>query len=200
MPEPVTEMETEPKTETETDETLLDKDPAMESDDEQATAKEELERMRAALKKANAEARDYRLKAKQFEEAEEARKQAEMSELEKAQAAAEKAKAEAASAAEQLRATQLRHAVEMTARELGFHDPADALALADLSGIELGEDGAAPGVEPALKALAKAKPHLIQQQRSGVDPSPNGGNPATLDNETQARVRANLTRAVKGWM
>lgn len=185
------------------DEVLQDDDALNDANRESSTdgsPDAELERLRAALKKANREARDYRLKAKSFEEAEEARQQAELSELEKAQKIAEKAQAAAKQAADELRATRLQHAVEMAATARGFHDSADALALADLSGVEIDDAGTVTGVESALDALAKSKPHLVAIKRGGVDPSPNGGSATALDSESQKSARDHLARAVKGWI
>jgi hypothetical protein len=72
-------------------------------------------------------------------------------------------------AAAQLTETRIRHAVEMAAAAMRFHDPADAYALADLSTVEIADDGQVRNVDTVLKALAKAKPHLVK----GAEPAPN---------------------------
>ncbi len=41
-------------------------------------------------------------------------------------------------------------------------DPADALKLADLSGVEIDKDGTVTGMKEALDKLAKDKPHLVK--------------------------------------
>lgn len=83
---------------------------------------------------------------------------------------AEKNKQLAAEASAKLEALQasmrdraIRHAVEIEASRQGFIDPGDAVALADLAGVQyLDDDGKVTGVDTAIKALAKAKPHLVK--------------------------------------
>lgn len=62
-----------------------------------------------------------------------------------------------------MRTAMIRNAVVLAATRANFHDPEDAFRLADLEGVQIGEDGRVSGVEEALKALAKAKPHLVRQ-------------------------------------
>lgn len=54
----------------------------------------------------------------------------------------------------------------LSANEYTWHDPEDALRLADLSEVEIEEDGTVVGLKDALKKLAKAKPHLIKKADS----------------------------------
>jgi len=138
----------------------------------------EVEQLRAALKKANAEAAERRHKLTQYEEAERKRAEAEMSEAEKASKRLAEAQARADELENRMRGVLVRHAVEMAAATMRFHDPADAFALADLSNVKNDEDGNVEGVTDALKALAKSKPHLIR----GAEP------PANLN--AQARSNA----------
>jgi hypothetical protein len=46
-----------------------------------------------------------------------------------------------------------------------WHDPDDALRLADLSEVEIDEDNLVIGLDEALKDLAKRKPHLIKTNK-----------------------------------
>lgn len=126
---------------------------------------EEVERLRVALKRANAEAAERRHKLDAFEEKERKQREAQMSELEKAQQRAEEAEQGLVALRADLEKRAVRHAVEMTATALRFYDPADAYALADLAKIEIDADGQVAGVEAALKALAKAKPHLVKAEQ-----------------------------------
>ena len=111
-----------------------------------------------ALEKALKEAQG---KLAKLEAAEKKRAQAEMSEVERL-TAQNKELAETLQALEQERQTLiLRSAVERAAAALGFHNPADAYGLADLSGVEV-DNGEVSGVDKALKALAKQRPYLIR--------------------------------------
>lgn len=137
----------------------------------------ELERTRLALKAANQEAASRRKKLEAFEEAEKKKADAEKSELEKAQAKAAQLEKDLANQREASQKQTIRHTVEMAAAKMEFYDPADAVALADLSGVEIDDDGKVKGVDEALKALAKAKPHLIKTEQPG------GGKPPKTDAE-----------------
>lgn len=121
-----------------------------------AALQAELEKARRALKDANKEAADRRKKLEQFEQAEEQRKQAEMTELDKAKAEAEQARKEAEQARTDARAILIRSAFVSEAAKAGAAHPEDAYALADTSGVEVGDDGKVAGVADAVKALVDA--------------------------------------------
>lgn len=122
----------------------------------------ELERVRQALKAANSESMTRRKRLEELEAAEAKRAQAELSEIDKAKRAQADAEARAAAADERLRTAMIRNAVVVAASKASFYDPEDAFRLADLEGVQIGEDGRVTGVEEALKALAKVKPHLVK--------------------------------------
>ncbi len=64
----------------------------------------------------------------------------------------------------------LEHAVEqlrlhnafLSSNAYTWHDPEDALRLADLSDVEIDDDGKVHGLEEAIKKLATKKPHLLK--------------------------------------
>jgi len=150
-----------------------------------------LDRMEVALRKANAEAAERRIKLQEFEETERKRQEAELSETERLK----KQLAEAKAAQEQLvvnmRETQTRAAVERMAATMRFHDPADAYALADLSTVTVGEDGKIEGIDTALKTLAKAKPHLIrQEQPANLNAQNRTNGAAAMSDEDAERLAA----------
>ena len=60
------------------------------------------------------------------------------------------------------RAAAIRHAVETAAGSLSFQDPADALTLADLSTVQVADDGTVTGAAEAVKALADKRPYLLK--------------------------------------
>lgn len=84
----------------------------------------------------------------------------------------------------------------LAANEFDWHDPADALRLADLSGVEIDpDDGTVTGVKDALKALAKSKPHLIKKVDK-TDPKGSSGSPnnGRRKGETKKPDRATLAK------
>jgi hypothetical protein len=140
----------------------------------------ELETMRKALKAANSESATRRKKLEEIEAAESERKARDLTEAEKAVKRAELAEQRATQLENQWRTSTIRHAVEMTAGGLNFADPDDAFRLADLAGVEIdATTGKVIGVEDALKALAKAKPHLIKQSTTAGDINAQSGGRAT---------------------
>ena len=119
------------------------------SDDVQA----ELERVRAALKKANAEAAQRRKQLEQFEAEAQARREAEMTALEKAQAQAQEAEAARDQALQQANDRLIRAAFVAEAARAGAAHPDDVYHLADLAGVSIGDDSTVTGVAEAVKTL-----------------------------------------------
>lgn len=116
---------------------------------------------------------DYdELKAKldEFEEAEEERKKAAMSEQERLEAEkaealkkAEEAELKSAEALEKANKRLIRAEFRLLAKEAGIRADAldDAFKLADLSEVEVGEDGEVTGVDKVVTALKESKPFLV---------------------------------------
>ena len=127
----------------------------------------ELASLRAALKAANAESMTRRKKLDELEAAEEERKAAQLSEVEKAKKAQADAEAKARATEERLRTAAIRNAVVLAASKANFYDPEDAFRLADLAEVQVADDGTVTGVDNALKALTKAKPHLVRVASGG---------------------------------
>jgi hypothetical protein len=72
-----------------------------------------------------------------------------------------------ATAAEQrLNELTVANALVAEAARMGFHDPEDAVRLADIAQVEL-KEGRVQGVEDVLKALATKKPHLLKGRATG---------------------------------
>ena len=122
----------------------------------------ELEDIRKALKKANAEAAANRKALQAFQDAEAKRKEAEMTEVEKLQAALTEMAAAREADQQSLRETRLYAAIDLAANTLKFRKAKEARALVNRDAMEYGDDGEWTGVEEALKALAKESPHLIE--------------------------------------
>lgn len=85
--------------------------------------------------------------------------------------------------AEQINTLRVQNAVLAEAarnREdrAAFIDPEDAVRLADLSSVEIGEDGTVTGVAEAIQALAAAKPHLLRSPQGAAGAVQRASNPA----------------------
>ena len=122
---------------------------------------EDYESVKAALKKANAEAAERRKQLKAYETAEQERKEAEMSEQEKLKAKLAEVEARAKAAEAQMstmrKQTALYAAVEAKGLSWASEQARrDAVALLDLS--ELDDDG----MEDAIKALQTDRPYLFK--------------------------------------
>jgi hypothetical protein len=133
-----------------------------------------------------------------LKKAEEERKQAEMTELERLQAKlaelekqaqeAEQAKSQALEAANK---RLIKSEFRLIAKELGVRSEAldDAFVLADLSAVEVDEDGNVKGVKEAVEALKKAKPYLFGGNEY-ADPTP--GNNETKRADSKESMKRKL--------
>ena len=137
---------------------------------------ETVEQLRARLKRVNDESAARRHRIEELEAAEAQRKKDEMTEAERLKTEAEEAKAALENERTRQRERNIRHAVEMAAATMGFHDPRDAVVQADLSGVEIADDGGVRNVESALNALKKQKPYLL---KTGGDSNTNAGDGGT---------------------
>jgi len=134
--------------------------------------KNALRRERAAAKKAQ---KDLKAAQKRIDDMDSKEK----SETDKAKEDASKAESKAQKLASKLLTSAVDNAVIKHAQKLKFRDIDDALKLVDRTEIDVEQDEDDPGeidlndesVVSALKALAKAKPHLIvaegQEDKSG---------------------------------
>ncbi len=98
--------------------------------------------------------------------------------LEKQLTEAQQAAAQAATAAQareaEINSRLIRAEVRVVAAELGFANPDDAYALADLAGVEVAEDGSVSHVKKALEKLAKEKAYLLKTETAPVGTPPRG--------------------------
>lgn len=123
----------------------------------------ELEKTRNALRNANKEAAERRKKLEAFEASERERQEKELSEAQKLAKRLEEHQAELAQERQlretteaRLRRVLIENSVTLKAVDLGFEHPEDALALLDLSKVEITEEGKVKGFEKALEELAKS--------------------------------------------
>ena len=158
----------------------------------QTTSTSELEDIRKALKKANAEAAANRKALQAYQDAEEKRKQSEMTEVEKLTEMVSKQEATQQS----LRETKLNAAIDLTAKTLKFRKVQEARALINRDALEFGEDGEWSGVEDALKALAKDSPHLIEQVNNADTDGLRRNQVNTAAIDEQNRIRSAQTYGI----
>ena len=130
----------------------------------------EMERMRAALKDANADAKNNRLKAKELADAQAAAERAAAEEQGKYQELYEQASKqleEERSAAQQLRdqmqQSRINAALTDAARSLNFADPGDVSQFVAADAVELDDNGTPINADALVKELASSKPYLLQR-------------------------------------
>ena len=138
--------------------------------------KAQLFKTRDALKKANNESKDRRLKLKKFEEDDSKRKKKEMTEIDRLKTEKEESDNKTGLLEKRVRAMHLRSTVITTASDLNFREPQDAYDLADLEeAIAIVNDSdnifesekpsaeLVKMVKKSLSDLVKSKPYLIQK-------------------------------------
>lgn len=77
-------------------------------------------------------------------------------------------------------------------------NPAAALKLADLSQVEIGEDGTVEGLRAALDALAKSDPYLLKPAKQDPPKPPRSGDrPASDDKQSAAQKRQTRDKNLK---
>jgi len=157
----------------------------------------QLDEVRKQLKVVNAESAGRRKKLEEIEAAEAKRKQAELSELDQLKAKlAEQEKARLVAEGKASEAL-IRHAVEMAAATMKFHNPEIAYHLLDMAEVSIGEDGQVTGVEDALKKLVKSDPYLVGNGTAAAPETDAGkrgtGKPDAKAREEEIRKRYRIT-------
>lgn len=126
---------------------------------------------------------DIKTKASEYETLLEEKRLAELSEKERADELAKKYEADTQSLTAQLEALRkqaqdekIRNAFITVASSAGIAYIDDAIALADLSAVSIGEDGKVEGVDDVVKALVENKPFLVaKKQTQPIGQATNGG-------------------------
>lgn len=117
-------------------------------------SREEYERLMLRMKNADRRATAAENKVKEFEN----KDKTELEKLTEERDEAIKAKEEAHASLQQSRMENAFFGHS----KVTWHDPQDAFRLADLREVTIEDDGTVVGMEAAVKALAKAKPHLVK--------------------------------------
>lgn len=135
-----------------------------------SAAKAALEARAKELGFESAEAMEAALKA--YKETQDAQK----TEAEKLREQLEAEKTKAKSAAEKAKRALIKAAFAEAAIAANLVSVDDAFLLADLSNVEVSDDGKVTGVKEAVEQLAKEKPYLVKQ--GGGSGGVGGGNPS----------------------
>ena len=140
----------------------------------------ELDDVRDALKKANAESAGRRKQLEKHDAEKEALKQKGLSESEKLLAQVKAVETQHAVLKAELSAERVRTAIIAEAMKLGFASPEDAMSLTNLADVEV-TDGKVTGFEKSMKALADSgRLAMADQKRSDGLGTPTGkGKPAS---------------------
>lgn len=175
----------------------------------------ELERARAALKKANDQAAKQRIDRNRLEELEAEKRKAETAKLSEtdrikravADSTARVRTLESENDALKRQNADLRidHAVQAEAAEAGFLYPGDVPRLIDRDRVEIDPDtGKITGAKDAVARLAKDRPGLLRAQSGAGSPQAmmtrrpgaGGGGPALTAEQQQDAVTADLRRHI----
>lgn len=165
------------------------------SRDDDAVQKE-LESLKKALKKANDESKEHRLKAKELDELKakiEADTLSEKEKLEKKLTDLQRSHDDVVRAHQE---RVINYEVQLRAAQLGVTDTSDAVKLLDWSEIEYDDSGSPTNVESLLKELLKAKPYLKRESKS---PAPTSGG-ATNPSRSQTTTAPQLSWEIIGKM
>lgn len=133
-----------------------DDDEDDEEDDEKFLRSQEAMRYRRRLRAAEAEKADLAKRLKALEDKDKPAEEVVTRDLTKAQSTID-------SQSETIRSLRLQTAF-LTANTVEWHDPEDALAMVDLSGVDVDDDGTVDrrALRAALRDLARRKPHLVK--------------------------------------
>jgi len=173
----------------------------------------ELESLRTALKKANAESAKHRHASKELEDLK-ARSEAEkLSEKERLEKQLADLQSQHANATRQSQERIINYEVRLQAAQMGIVDPDAAAKLLDWSEIEYDDESGAPtNVQDLLNALTKSKPYLLKTPTSRPATSGGATNPSrsttTASKEISWEMIAQLTPAeyaarskdIQAWM
>jgi hypothetical protein len=163
------------------------------TDGDGSVSREEYEALKRRMQQAD---RNFAAARKKLDDAEKAKLDAQT----RAERERDEARKTADDLAEQVQQYQIR------VKFLGFnkyewHDPETALALVDLSEVEISEDGKVSGLDTAMKRLANSKPFLLKpkdeqgQPKNKSGETPSGGSKSKSD---QASSRESLERKYPG--
>lgn len=146
---------------------------------------------------------DIKSKLDEFLNQDEERKRAELTEIDRYKSDLEKIAGERDAITNQLTEWQSKFQKQAITNEfikvassLNVQYLDDAIKLADLSAVTVGEDGKVEGVEDIVKALVEHKPYLVAQKQPQKLGEPTGGTKDTSD-KTSEQLLADAAEKVK---
>lgn len=152
---------------------------------------------------------DLKSKLSEYESQAEEQRQSELSDLQKAQEQAKQFESQLSELTAQLetergnaRQQAIKNEFIKVASSANIIDIDAAIALSDLSAVEIGEDGKVNGVDDVIKTLVENKPYLVaKKQTQPIGTATNGGQQTTTKTDEQLladaaeRVRKEQTPA-----
>lgn len=126
--------------------------------------------------------------------------QSKLSEVDKLKTEFQKLEAERNSLSEKLKTQALRHSFESIALKAGVVDADAAFKLADLSAVEIDEDGKVTGLEAAMADLKKTRKFLfgsLSQPVGSAGGNPPAGPPSTR--VTEAQLQSMTSDEFRAW-
>lgn len=146
----------------------------------------------AELRKARKQLKQQEQQIAKFSQLEDERKQSELTEIERYKKQADEYKAQLEAQAKKFTEARKRNVFEMAAQKAGAVDPAAAWKLADVSSLEVDDEGNVANVSDVLKALQKQSPYLFgaaPQNGNGTS----GANPSNGAPKVDAKKLASMS-------
>lgn len=177
-----------------------DEDPDENPDEDDDEDDENAERDAKARREANEKSKKQRLENKRLQKelAERDKRLKEIEDKDKDEATRlTESESEAVTRAEQAEKKVREQALQvafLTDNKFKWRNPKAALKLADLSKVEIDEDGEVEGLEEALKALAKSDPYLLQGEDDEDSAPPPAGQPPRKTPAKGVKRRSELER------
>lgn len=146
---------------------------------------------------------ELKSKLSEFESKAEEKRQSELTDLQKAQEQAKQFETQLQELTAQLEAernTSRQQAIKnefiKVASSANIIDVDAAMALSDLSAVEIGEDGKVNGVDDVIKALVEHKPYLVaKKQTQPIGTATNGGSSSQSEKTAEQLLEAAAEKA-----
>lgn len=148
---------------------------------------------------------DLKTKLSEYESQAEEKRQSELTDLQKAQEQAQQFETQLQELTAQLEAERnnarqqaIKNEFIKVASSANIIDIDAAMALSDLSAVEIGEDGKVNGVDDVIKTLVEHKPYMVaKKQTQPIGTSTNGGSGGQSDKTAEQLLADALEKAQK---
>lgn len=155
--------------------------------DDQAGSKGKPDQVQALLRKL----RNTEKERDALKQADEQRAQSQLSEVDKWKAKAQKHESETSTLLQQLRAEKIQNRLEAAAAKAGAVDVDAVSKLANLSNVDIDDDGKVTGIDAVIAELKKSRKYLFgdpSQPVGNAGGNPPSGPPSTRVTEEQLRT------------